>query len=203
MITGARPGELGPPGPRGDVRAWNAKTGALVWTFHTVPQPGEPNHDSWEGNSWMDRTGVNEWSTMTVDAERGVVYVPLGSASVDTVGSDRGGANLYSDTLVALEAATGKLLWYRQFTHHDLWDTDLATPPVLLDIQRDGKKIPAIAQAGKNNLLFVLDRRSGEPVFPIEERPVPQGDDPAKKPWPTQPVPRRNTAIGPHQHDQR
>jgi glucose dehydrogenase len=195
VITGARPGELGPPGPRGDIRAWDARTGALVWTFHTVPQPGEANHDTWPGDSWKDRTGVNTWSTMTVDVKRGIIFAPLGSASSDYHGADRPGPNLYADSLVALDAATGKLLWYQQITHHDLWDYDLPTPPTLIEVKKDGKTIPAVAQAGKTGLVFIFDRRNGQPVYPVEERPVPQGDDPKELPWPTQPFPSKPPPI--------
>ena len=189
LITGARPGELGPPGPRGDIRAWDARTGALVWTFHTVPQPGEANHETWPGDSWKDRPGVNTWSTMTVDTARGIVFAPLGSASPDGIGLGKPGPNLYAGCLVALDASTGKLIWYRQITHHDLWDYDLPTPPALIEVTRGGKRIPAVTQAGKTGLLFMFDRRNGEPVYPIEERPVPQGDNPNDLTWPTQPFP--------------
>ena len=191
VITGARPGELGPPGPRGDIRAWDARTGALVWSFHTVPQPGELNHETWPGDSWKDRTGVNVWSAMTVDSERGIIFAPLGSASPDYRGKDRPGPNLYANSLVALDAATGKLIWYRQITHHDLWDYDLPTPPVLLDVVNSRKKIPAVAQVGKTGLLFIFERSTGQPVYPIEERPAPHGDDPDELEWPTQPFPLR------------
>jgi glucose dehydrogenase len=189
VITGARPGELGPPGPRGDIRAWDARSGKLVWTFHTVPQPGEANHETWPGDSWKDRTGVNVWSLMTLDSKLGIVYAGLGSASTDSNGADRPGPDLYANTLVALNAATGKLLWFHQLTHHDLWDFDLPTPPALVDVTHDGKVIPAVAQAGKMGFLFIYDRRNGHPVYSIEERPAPKGDDPNDPTWPTQPIP--------------
>jgi quinoprotein glucose dehydrogenase len=189
IISGARPGELGPPGPRGDIRAWDARTGKLVWTFHTVPQPGEANHDTWPGDSWKDRTGVNMWSVMTVDSKRGIVFAGLGSASVDYDGTDRPGPNLYANTLVALNASTGKLIWYQQLTHHDVWDFDLPTPPALIDVKRNGVTIPAVAQTGKIGMVFIFDRRNGHPVYPIEERPVPKGDNPNDPTWPTQPFP--------------
>lgn len=189
VITGARPGELGPPGPRGDIRAWDARAGKLVWTFHTVPQPGDANHDTWPGDSWKDRTGVNVWSLMTLDTKLGILYAGLGSASVDSNGADRPGPNLYADSLVALNATTGKLLWFHQLTHHDLWDFDLPTPPALIDVKRSGRIVPAVAQAGKNGFLFIYDRKTGNPIYPIEERPVPNGDDPKDPTWPTQPFP--------------
>jgi glucose dehydrogenase len=189
VISGARPGELGPPGPRGDIRAWDARTGKLVWTFHTVPQPGEANHDTWPGNSWQDRTGVNVWSVMTIDTKLGIVFGGLGSASVDGNGADRPGPNLYADSIVALNASTGKLIWYRQITHHDLWDFDLPTPPALIEVKRNGKTIPAVAQTGKIGMVFIFDRKTGQPIYPIEERPVPKGDNPNDPTWPTQPFP--------------
>jgi quinoprotein glucose dehydrogenase len=126
---------------------------------------------------------------MTVDAERGIVFAPLGSASSDYRGVDRPGPNLYADSLVALDAATGKLKWYQQITHHDLWDYDLPTPPVLIEIAKNGKKLPAVAQTGKTGLLFIFDRRNGTPVYRIEERAVPEGDNPDDLAWPTQPFP--------------
>ncbi len=180
---------MGPPGPRGDIRAWDARTGKLVWTFHTVPQPGEANHDTWPGDSWKDRTGVNMWSVMAVDSKRGIVFAGLGSASVDYDGTDRPGPNLYANTLVALNASTGKLIWYQQLTHHDVWDFDLPTPPALIDVKRNGVTIPAVAQTGKIGMVFIFDRRNGHPIYPIEERPVPKGDNPNDPTWPTQPFP--------------
>ncbi len=189
VITGARPGEQGPPGPRGDIRAWDARTGKLVWTFHTVPQPGEANHNTWPGDSWKDRTGVNMWSIMTLDSKLGIVYAGLGSASPDSSGADRPGPDLYANSLVALNASTGKLIWFHQLTHHDVWDFDLPTPPALIDVKKDGKIIPAVAQTGKMGFLFIYNRKNGNPIYPIEERPVPKGDDPNDPTWPTQPFP--------------
>jgi len=191
VITGSRPGmgEVGPPGPRGDIRAWDARTGKLVWTFHTVPQPGEPNHESWPGDSWKDRPGAGTWSTMTVDTDRGIIFAPLEAPQPDRRGEDRPGLNLYANSLIALDAATGKLLWYRQFVHHDVWDYDLPTPPLLIDVTRNGKKIPAVAQVGKTGLLFILERTTGDPIYPIEERPVPTVGRPGDELWPTQPFP--------------
>jgi quinoprotein glucose dehydrogenase len=190
VITGSHVQEQPSLGPAGDVRAWNARTGQLVWTFHTVPRPGEPGHDTWEGESWKDRSGANVWGHLTIDQERGLVFLPLGCATYDYYGGDRKGANLYGSTLVALEAETGRLKWHFQTTHHDVWDYDLESAPVLIDVVRNGRTTAAVAQMTKQGLLFILDRTTGEPIHGVEERPTPQdGFWPGEHPWPTQPFP--------------
>jgi quinoprotein glucose dehydrogenase len=190
VITGSRVSEQPELGPPGDVRAWDARTGKLVWRFRTIPQPGETGHDTWEGDSWKSRSGANVWGFMTVDAERGLVFLPLGSVTYDWYGGDRKGANLFGSSLVALDAATGSLKWHFQTTHHDVWDYDLAAPPTLFDIARGTQTIPAVGQMTKQGLLFILDRTTGKPVFGVEERPVPQdGFWPGEHQWPTQPFP--------------
>jgi quinoprotein glucose dehydrogenase len=190
VITGSHVQEQPSLGPAGDVRAWNARTGQLVWTFHTVPRPGEPGHETWEGDSWKDRSGANVWGHMTVDVERGLVFLPLGCATYDYYGGDRKGANLYGSTLVALDAETGRLKWHFQTTHHDVWDYDLESAPVLIDVARNGRTTPAVAQMTKQGLLFILDRTTGAPIFGVEERPTPQdGFWQGEHPWPTQPFP--------------
>jgi quinoprotein glucose dehydrogenase len=186
VITGSRPGEAGPPGPRGDIRAWDARTGALVWTFHTVPQPGEANNETYSNDEWRDRSGANVWSTMTIDAENGIVFAPVGDLNGRAEGPE-----LYSSSLLALDAATGKLKWFFQMTHKDLWDWDQPTPPVLVDFTANGETVPAIALTGKQSLLFVFNRLTGEPLHEVEERPTPRSDDPAELAWPTQPFPVR------------
>lgn len=187
IITGSRPGEAGPPGPRGDVRAWDARTGELIWTFHTVPQPGEANHETYTGDEWQNRSGANVWSTMTVDQENGIVFAPVGDLNGRAAGPE-----LYSDSLLALDAATGELKWFKQITHKDLWDWDQPTPPVLVNFTgADGKTVPAVAMTGKQSLLFVFDRLTGQPLHDIEERPTPRSDDPSDHAWPTQPFPVR------------
>jgi quinoprotein glucose dehydrogenase len=194
IITGAGPGE-GPGGAnarggaRGDTRAWDARTGKLVWTFHTVPRPGEPNYGSWGADSAKDRSGVNVWGYMTVDEARGIVYMPIGAPNNDRVGIDRPGDNLYSSAIVAADANTGKYLWHFQVTRHDIWDYDTQAPPVLMDIEKDGQVIPTVAIVNKNALLFFLNRVTGEPVYPIEQRPVPPSDVPGEVVSPTQAFP--------------
>jgi quinoprotein glucose dehydrogenase len=194
VITGSGPGE-GPGGlggglgPAGDTRAWDARTGKLVWTFHSVPRPGEVGHDTWAGDDWKDRSGVNVWGYMTVDADRGILYMPFGAPNNDRVGIDRPGNNLFSNSLVAVNANTGKLLWYYQVVHHDIWDLDLETPPTLFDVKRNGKTIPAVATVNKNALMFILDRVTGKPIYGVEERPVPQSNVPGEQTSPTQPFP--------------
>ena len=194
VITGAGPGEGqggtgGGLGPAGDTRAWNIHTGKLVWTFHSVPRPGEVGHDTWGGDSWKRRSGVNVWGYMTIDQKRGIVYMPLGAPNYDRVGTDRPGDNLFGTTMVAVEAATGKLLWYFQVVHHDIWDYDTEAPPTLVDVHRDGKTIPAVVIVNKTGLLFVLNRVTGKPLFPVEERLVPPSDVPGEHASPTQPFP--------------
>jgi len=187
IITGSRPGEAGPPGPRGDVRAWDVKTGALVWSFHTVPQPGEANHDTYTGDEWMNRSGANVWSTITVDEENGIVFAPVGDLNGRAAGPE-----LYANSLLALDAATGQLKWFKQITHKDLWDWDQPTPPVLVDFKTAaGASVPAVAMTGKQSLLFVFDRLTGEPLHEVIEQPTPRSDDPNDQAWPTQPIPVR------------
>jgi quinoprotein glucose dehydrogenase len=177
-----------PDAPPGDVRAFDVRTGALRWTFHTIPHPGEPGSETWETGTRL--TGAaNVWSTITADLARGWIFLPVSTPSPDFYGGDRPGANLYSDSLVALEAQSGKLEWSFQAVHHDLWDYDLAAPPVLVSVRRNGAKVDAVAQATKSGFVFVLERATGAPLFPVEERPVPQSDLPGERAWPTQPVP--------------
>jgi glucose dehydrogenase len=158
--------------PAGDVRAWDAHTGKLVWTFHSIPRPGEKYHETWAGEGWKNRSGVNVWGFITVDVERGIVYMPFGAPSVDQYGGDREGDNLFSTSIVAADANTGKYLWHFQVVHHDLWDGDLSGAPALIDVKQGGRTIPAVAVINKPGLLFLLDRVSGTPIYGVEERPV-------------------------------
>jgi glucose dehydrogenase len=190
LITGSNNNEPAPStGAYGDIRGWDARSGKLLWTFHTVPRPGEPGNETWPKDAWKNRSGVNNWGLMTVDIERGLVFVPLGCPTSDFYGADRHGDGLYGNSLVALDAATGKVKWFRQLVHHDLWDYDVAAPPALLDITRAGRKIPAVAQITKMGMLFVFNRVTGEPVYGIEERPVAQSRVPGEQTSPTQPFP--------------
>ena len=197
-IVGANNGE-NPIGPPGDSRAYDVRTGKKLWDFHTVPQPGEPGHETWDGDSWKDRAGVNTWGfAMTVDEQRGIVYMPLGGPSANFYGGDRKGANLYGNSTVAVDASTGKLKWYFQAIHHDIWDYDLPPAPGLIDIVQNGKTIPALAQVGKLGYMFILDRVTGKPVFGVEERPVPKSDVPGEESWPTQPFPLKPPEMSRH-----
>lgn len=191
VIAGALAPEGVPRGPAGDVRAFDAKTGAELWRFHTVPRPAEFGHDTWPADGWQRRTGANAWSAMSVDAEQGLVFLPIGSPSYDFYGGDRPGANLFGTSLVALDAATGRRRWHAQLVHHDLWDFDPPAQPILADIRRDGRVIAAVVQVTKMGLVFVFDRTTGEPVFGVDERPVPASDVPGEVAWPTQPFPRK------------
>ena len=190
VITGCSNGEGSPSqGAYGDIRGWDAKTGKLLWTFHTVPRPGEPGSDTWPSDGWKNRSGTNVWGFFTLDVKRGIVYAPLGAPTSDFYGADRVGDGLYGNTLVALDARTGEIKWRQQLVHHDIWDYDLAAPPALFDIRRAGRVIPAVAQITKMGLLFVFDRVTGEPVYGMEERPVPQTAVPGEVTAKTQPFP--------------
>lgn len=189
VITGGTTQENPPRGPAGDVRAWDMRTGKLVWTFHSVPRAGEPYADTWAGDSAKNRSGVNVWGFLTVDVARGIVYMPFGAPSVDQYGGDREGDNLFGTSLVAADANTGKYLWHFQVVRHDIWDADLAAAPVLIDVRRGNRTVPAVAVVGKVGLLFILDRTTGEPLFGVEERPVPQSEVPLERTAKTQPFP--------------
>ena len=189
VITGAAVPEYPSRGPSGFVRAFNVRSGKLAWTFHTIPQPGEPGHETWQEDAWQDRTGANVWSIMSVDAERGLIFLPVGSASYDFYGADRKGMDSFANSLVALDAASGRLRWYFQMVHHDIWDYDMPAQPVLITVRREGREIPAVAQVTKMGFVFIFDRVTGKPLFPVEERPVPESMVPGEAAWPTQPFP--------------
>lgn len=186
FITGSRPGEDGPPGPRGDIRAFDARTGRKVWEFHTIPQPGQPGNEDYPDGQWRDVSGANVWSVMSVDEQRGIVYAATGDANLP---ASAPGALLYSGSLLAIDANSGKLLWHRQITHRDVWDWDSPTPLVLMDHVQDGKTIPAILMTGKHSLMFIFNRETGESINGFVEKPTPQPSDPDPNVWPTQPFP--------------
>lgn len=176
-------------GPPGHIRAFDVRTGKLRWVFHTVPHPGEAGSETWPKDAWKSVGGVNNWSEMTLDLASGILFVPLASADYNFYGVNRAGDNLYANSLVALDARTGRRLWHFQTVHHDLWDYDLPQAPKLLVLNRGGKRIEAVLVATKTGMIFTFDRRTGRPVFPIEERPVPQSDIPGEQTSPTQPFP--------------
>jgi glucose dehydrogenase len=189
IITGAQGKEDDPDGPAMDVRAWDLRSGKLVWTFHTIPHPGEPGYDTWPTDNWLTAGSPANWGAATIDEQRGLIFLPIGQPAAQYYGGARHGQNLYSASIVALDANTGKMRWYFQLTHHDLWDYDAEAMPALAEVTRDGKKIPVVVAISKPGLMFFLDRETGKSVFPVEERPVPQSDVPGEETSPTQPFP--------------
>ena len=188
IITGSRVQETPQQGASGQARAFDVRTGREVWHFNGVPGVGEKFHDTWEGDSWVKRSGVNVWAGLTLDAKRGIAYLPFAAPTFDQSGNDRKGPSLFSNTLVAVDAATGKYLWHFTALHHDLWDYDLPLT-TLLDVKKNGKTIPAIAVMSKASVLFLLDRVTGKPIYPITETPVPTDTDMiGEAPSPTQPM---------------
>jgi quinoprotein glucose dehydrogenase len=175
----------------GDLRAFDVRTGKLVWTFHTIPQPGEYGYDTWPKDAWKTVGGANVWGEFSLDEKRGIVYAPTASPKYNFYGVDRRGSNLFGDCLLALDARTGKRIWHFQMVHHDIWDYDDATAPKLLTVMHDGKKVDAVAQVSKQGFLWVFNRVTGEPLWPIEERPVPKSDMAGEETWPTQPFPTK------------
>ena len=173
----------------GHIRAYDVRTGEIAWIFHTIPQPGEFGYETWPRDAWKSTGGANNWAGMTVDDDRGVVYVPTGSATPDFYGGDRIGANLFANTLLALDASTGHLIWHYQVVRHDLWDRDLPAPPNLVSVTHAGQRHDAVAQITKSGHVFLFDRDTGEPLFPIEERQTPPSDLSGEVAWKTQPVP--------------
>jgi len=188
LIQGMRVGEEEGSAP-GDVRAYDVRTGAIRWSFHTIPHPGEFGYDTWPAGAWQSAGGANSWAGMTIDTARGVVYVPTGSATPDFYGGDRIGANLFANSLLALDAQTGKRLWHFQTVHHDLWDRDLPAAPNLVTVTRGASRVDAVAQIAKSGFVFLFDRQSGTPLFEVEERAVPPSDLRGEQAWPTQPFP--------------
>jgi quinoprotein glucose dehydrogenase len=190
LIVGGRVSE-GLPASPGDIRAYDVRTGALRWSFHTIPHPGEHGDDTWPADAWRYAGGANSWPGMALDERRGIVYVPTGSSSADFYGANRLGNNLYANCLLALDASTGKLRWYFQAVHHDLWDRDFPSPPSLVTVIHDGRRVDAVAQTTKHGYVFVFDRENGTPLFPIEEQRFPPSTVDGERTSPTQPIPLR------------
>ncbi len=191
LITGPSILDFGSKGPSGDPRAYDVVTGKLVWRFHLVPRPGEKNFGTWGHDGWRDRSGPSSWGMRTVDEETGLVFIPTGNPADSYIGIDRPGNNLYADSVVALDAATGRYRWHFQMVHHDLFDYDIAAPPALVDLVVKGKLVKALVEVSKQGLMFILDRRTGKPVFGVEERPVPPSTVPGEQGSPTQPFPKK------------
>ena len=188
IIVGGRNPETH-PAPPGYIRAYDVRTGELRWTFHTIPLPGEPGYETWPKDAWKTAGAANNWAGMSLDAQRGILYAPTGSAVMDFYGGDRVGDDLYANTLLALDAATGKLLWHFQGVHHDIWDRDFPSPPALFTLQHNGKPVEALAQTTKQGSLYLFNRLTGEPLFPIHEHPYPASTVPGELTAPTQPLP--------------
>lgn len=188
ILVGSAPGENPFDGP-GHLRAYNVLTGKLVWVFHTIPLPGEDGYETWPKEAYKYVAAANTWGEISVDAERGIAYFPIASPSYDYDGADRVGQNLFGNCILALDARTGKRIWHFQTVHHDLWDYDLTAAPQLITVQHDGKAVDAVAVAAKTGFLYVFDRVNGNPLWPIEERPVPKSEMPDEVSWPTQPFP--------------
>jgi quinoprotein glucose dehydrogenase len=189
LILGSTVSEFGDAAP-GYIRGFDVRTGKLRWVFHTVPLPGEAGYETWPADAYKRVGGANAWSGVVLDEKRGIAYTGTGSASFDFYGGNRAGENLFANCVLALNAETGERIWHFQTVHHDLWDRDLPCPPNLVTVTHNGRKVDAVAQATKDGLIFLLDRETGEPLFPVEERPVPtSGGLPGEHPWPTQPFP--------------
>ncbi|WP_162053220.1 outer membrane protein assembly factor BamB family protein [Pontibacter pamirensis] len=202
LIMGMRVTEDGDAAP-GHIRAFDVRTGERRWIFHTIPHPGEKGYDTWEDpDAWQKIGGANSWAGMSLDEERGIVYVPTGTAGPDFYGGVRKGQNLFANSLLALDAATGNYIWHYQVVHHDLWDRDLPANPNLVTINKDGKQIDAVAQITKHGYIFMFNRNTGEPIFPIEEKPVPINGLPGEKVWPTQPIPTLPEPFARHKFEE-
>lgn len=187
----------GQPGAPGDIRAFDVRTGKEAWRFHTVPRPGETGNETWEGDGWKERSGVNAWSGFTIDRARGILFCGTGSAASDFYGADRKGANLFANCTLALDVRTGRRLWHFQEVHHDIWDHDNPCPPILVTVNRDGRSIDAAAQLTKTGFCYLFDRVTGKPLYDVVEAPVPSSDVPGEQAHPTQPMPVKPPPFAP------
>jgi len=195
VMVGAAVNEV-PQGPPGDTRAFDAVTGNKLWDFHTVPRPGEVGHETWLDNGWENRSGTNIWGfSMTIDEPRGLVFMPVAGPATNYWGGDRPGNNLFGNSVVAVDIATGKYKWHFQTVHHDIWDIDMSAAPGLVDVKQNGRTVPAVVTVGKGGYMFILDRTNGKPVFGVEERAVPKGNVPSEWYSPTQPFPVKPPAL--------
>jgi quinoprotein glucose dehydrogenase len=190
LILGSATNEEYDSGP-GDIRAYSVRTGKLVWSFHTIPHPGEPGYETWAKDAWKTVGGANAWSGLALDTKRGIVYVPTASPKYNFYGANRKGSNLYGNCLLAINARTGRLVWHYQMVHHDIWDYDNAGTPMLTTVRHDGQLIDVVAQVNKVGFVWVFNRETGKPLWPIEERAVPKSDMPGEETWPTQPFPSK------------
>ena len=189
IIVGVSCGEGPAIAAPGDIRAFDVRTGRQVWRFRTVPAPGEFGHETWAADSWKNRGGANAWGGLSVDVKRGLVFAGLGSASFDFYGGDRHGENLFANCTIALDANTGKRIWHFQTLRHDLWDHDLPIYPNLVTVTHNGRQIDAVAQVTKTGYVYLFERETGQPLFDIEDKPVPASDVSGEHAWPTQPIP--------------
>jgi quinoprotein glucose dehydrogenase len=195
VITGGGGGEGPYPEAPGHIRAYDARTGKRRWIFHTVPKPGEFGHDTWAGDSWKHTGGTNCWAGMSLDPKRGIVFAGIGSPSFDFYGGNRKGANLFGNCVLALDCRTGRRVWHFQTVHHDIWDYDLPAQPALLTIRQKGRSVDAVVQVTKQGFIFFLDRATGKPLFPVEERPIPKSAIEGEELWPTQPHPLKPPPV--------
>ena len=195
MIVTSRTGEGPRPAAPGHIRAYDVRTGKRRWIFHTIPHPGEFGYDTWSPESWKTTGGANCWGGLSIDETRGLVFLGTGSPTFDFFGGDRAGANLFGNSILALKAATGERVWHFQTVHHDVWDYDIPCAPMLLTITHNGRKTDVVAQVSKTGWVYLLDRQTGKPLYPIEERKVPSPTCPAKQPIRRSPFPAHRRRL--------
>ena len=180
----------------GDILGYDARTGKFLWKFNVIPQPGEVGHETWENDAWQYTGDVSSWAPMSADLERGIVYIPTNGVTIDYYGGFSPGDNLFSTSLIALDAKTGERVWHYQLVKHDIWNYDTPTAPILMDVIIDGEEVPIVVQTTKQNMAYTFNRETGEPIWPIEDKPVPASDIPGEKLSETQPFPTKPLAYG-------